>query len=180
MSSLASPFAFGALVAAEILLAAAVSEAQTQAPTQFHSIALSGASGLSLGSSGGGNSYATHTPVYVDVAWRTWHSTTPQWVTGFSLRAEVDGRTSVGVVPRFEFSRSVGRLTLRPGVAAAIFFAPYVLAGPEASVTFDLRLGSVVSLIGALSVDVFFLGNDVPARSVLFATNGALGVAIHL
>mgnify|MGYP006888960919 CR=1 FL=1 len=40
-------------------------------------------------------------------------------------------------MPRFEFSRSVGRLALRPGVAAVVFFAPYVLAGPEASVTFD-------------------------------------------
>lgn len=180
MSSLASPIAFGALVAAELLLVAGASHAQTSAPTQHHSIALTGASGLSLGSSGGGDSYMTHTPVYVDVAWRTWHSTTPQWVTGFSLRAEIDGRTSVGVVPRFEFSRTVGGLTLRPGVAAAIFFAPYVIAGPEASVTFDLRLGSVASLVGTLSVDVFFLGNDLPQRSVLFAANGALGVAIHL
>ncbi len=179
MTSLAPPNAVGALVAAAILLAATGSHAQTAEPMQHHSIALSGASGLSLGS-GGGNSYATHTPGYVDIAWRTWHSTAPQWVTGFSLRAEVDGRASVGVVPRFEFSRSVGRLTLRPGVAAVVFFAPFVLAGPEASVTFDLRLGSVVSLLGTLSVDLFFLGNDLPPRSVVVAANGALGVAIHL
>jgi hypothetical protein len=149
-------------------------------PMQHHAIALTGGSGLSLGSSGGGSSYATRTPGFIDIAWRTWHSTTPQWVTGFSLRAEVDGRTSVGVVPRFEFSRTVGRLTLRPGFAAVVFFAPFQLAGPEASLTVALRLGSVASLIGGLAVDLFFIGNDLPPRSTVFSVNGALGVAIHL
>lgn len=175
-----STAATGAFTAMVLLLMANPVQAQEQEPVQHHSIAMTAGSGVSIGSSGGGNSYVTHTPVFMDVAWRTWHSTTPQWVTGFSLRAEIDGRTSLGIVPRFEFSRSVGRLTLRPGIAAVVFVAPFQLGGPEASVTFDVSLGTVVSLIGAFALDMFILGNDLPPRSTIFSANGALGVAIHL
>ncbi len=173
-----------AFAAAALLSTSSVSAQPAQTPTlipaQMHSITLTGGSGLSMGSAGGNDAYVTHTPVFIDAAWRTWHNTMPQWVYGFSLRAEVDGRTSIGFVPRFEFSRTVGRVSLRPGIAGVIFFAPYELVGPEASLTVDVRLGSVVSLVGAMALDVFFLGSDVPPRSAIFAFNGALGVAIHL
>ncbi len=149
-------------------------------PQQMHSVTLGAGSGLSLGSAGGNATWGTHSPAFLDVRWRTWHSTEARFVYGLGLRAEVDGRTSIGVVPRFEFSRTVRRTTLRPGLGFVYFFAPFRLAGPEASLAVEFRLGSVVSLQWQLLLDVFFIGNDVPAQSAIFAANGVFGVTLHL
>jgi hypothetical protein len=164
---------------ASAMLYGAPARAEEPTGTQQHSIALSGSSGLTIGA-GGGNSYMTHTPAYVDVAWRTWSWTTPHLVTGFSLRSELDGRASVGIVPRFEFSRTVGRLTLRPGLAAVIYFAPYTFIGTEASMSFFVRVSPLVSVVASISIDGFFLGSDLPDRSAVVAVNGGLGVAFQL
>lgn len=165
-----------ALAAALAALAAAV-PAQGQAP--MDSVSATVGSGITL-ASGQATALTSRTPLFVDAAYRRWSSENPDLVWGASARVEVEGRTSLALVPRIELGTDLGPLTVRSGVAAPLVFAPFTLIGVEGSVTTRLALTPALGLTVSLLADAFFLGSDLPSGSVLVMFNGAVGVDLAL
>lgn len=149
------------------------------AQERVDSVALVAGSGISL-ATGQATSLANRTPLFVDVAYRGWNSEDPSFAWGASVRAEFEGRTSLALVPRAELSTTVGPLTVRPGVAAPLFFAPFTLLGVEGSLTARLALTEGLGIVAAFMADAFFLGGDLPDGSLLLMFNGTVGVDLVL
>ena len=164
---------------AAIVLAVAVLGlgVEAEAQTRHHSASIAAGSGVTLGTSQSGTAI-THSPLFLDIAYRTWSSEEPWLVVGASGRVEVDGRTSVGVVPRVELSYDAGPMLLRPGLGAPLFIAPFTMFGVEGSLTGQLTITESVAALATIAVDAFLFGSDVPSDSVVLMFNGAVGVAL--
>jgi hypothetical protein len=141
---------------------------------------LTAGSGLSVGT-GADAAVVRRTPLFVDAGAITWSSEEALVRAGGTVRVEVDGRVGVGVVPRIELGKRLGGpLSLRVGVAAPLFLAPYTMFGVEGVAGAVVHLGATLGISLTLFVDAFFLGDDLPQRSAVFMVNGALGVELYL
>ena len=140
-----------------------------------HSVAMAAGSGLSI-ATGQRGGVMQRTPILIDLAYRFWNSEDPRVVWGGSARVEVEGRASFAVVPRVEYTATLGALTLRPGLAAPLFIAPFTLIGVEGSVTARVALADNLGLLGVSMVTAYLRGSDLPDDSVLLMFNGMLGV----
>lgn len=155
----------------------AAAASHVDAQERVNSVAATAGSGISL-ATGQSSTVGARTPLFLDVAYRTWNTEDPRLVLGASARVEFEGRASLAVVPRAELQTEIGPLSIRPGIAAPLFFAPFTLLGVEGSLTSRLALGDTVGLVLMLMVDAFVLGTDLPAGSVLLMFNGSAGVDI--
>jgi hypothetical protein len=133
--------------------------------------------GISIGT-GDARAVSKRSPLFLDLGARTWNDESPDFSWGGSLRLEVEGRASVGIVPRAELPRSFGPVTVRAIVGAPIFFAPFTLLGAEAGATATWKLAPRVGLFAALLFDAYVLGSDLPEGGALIMCNGALGVEL--
>lgn len=115
----------------------------------------------------------------MDIHFRTWSSEDPSVALGGSVRVEVDGRSSVAIVPRAEYQLELGPVILRPGIGAPIFFAPFSMAGVEGTIGARLALTGPLGVVGTFAVDAFFFGSDVPDKSVVLMFNGTLGIDVQ-
>jgi hypothetical protein len=151
------------------------------ASAQAHRIAINATvgSGLSVGG-GDGNASLLRSPLFVDVAVRTWNDEDPTLAYGASVRLEVEGRASVAVVPKVELVRELGPLLMRPGLGLPVFFAPFTMAGLELSLDLGFPIGERVMVGGAIMVDAFVIGNDLPEGAAVLMFNGVLGVGVVL
>lgn len=150
------------------------------AQTRGMGVALAAGTGLELGNGGGNEALAARSPLFVDVAARTWTDEEPRWSWGGSLRVEVEGRASVAIVPRVDLERKLGPLTLRPSAGLPFFFAPFTMFGAEAGVTGRMPIGGKVGVLATLLADAFVIGSDVPRDSAVLMFNGLIGVELGL
>lgn len=133
--------------------------------------------GLSIGT-GDASAVSKRSPLFIDLGARTWNDESPEWAWGGSLRLEVEGRASVGIVPRAELPHAIGPVTLRAIVGAPLFFAPFTLLGVEAGATATWKLAPRLGLFAAILFDAYVLGSDLPEGGALIMCNGALGVEL--
>ena len=161
-----------------ILLALITCTETANAQTRHNSASVLIGSGLTVGT-GQSSAALAHSPIFLDIAYRTWSSEEPWLVVGASGRVEVDGRTSVGVVPRIELSYDKDWFLLRPGLGAPLFIAPFTMFGVEGSLTGQLVLADGFFASAMVAIDAFFLGSDVPKDSVVLMFNGAIGVGLE-
>lgn len=139
-------------------------------------VSLSAGSGLTLGTGGGQGVVVERTPIFLDAAVRAWTDEAPNPVIGGALRFEVDGRASLGIVPRIEWAQRLGALELRPFAGVPFFFAPFSLLGVEAGLGVRMRLGDSLGLVANFLVDAYVWGSDLPADSALVMLNGTVGI----
>ena len=134
-------------------------------------------SGIEFGS-GAKTSVIQQTPIFLDMGARTWSTERPQLVFGGSLRMEIQGRVSVGIVPRVEFARKVGFLSLSAGGGIPFFFAPFTMLGLEGIVTARMNFSDMdtFGIFASVFIDGFFWGSDIPAHSAVVMVNGVAGV----
>lgn len=149
------------------------------AQTRGTGLGIAAGSGVSLGG-GSARTVVLRSPFFLDLAARTWTDEQPEMMWGGSLRAEVEGRTSVAIVPRAELAKRFGPIVVRPGVGVPFFFAPFTMLGVEAGATAVLHLAHGFGALASLTVDAFFLGSDVPEGSAVLMFNGVLGVELAI
>jgi hypothetical protein len=136
-------------------------------------------SGLELGTGSHSSTVMRHTPVFIDLDIRTWTDPEGDFIFGGSLRTEVDGRASIGAVPRVEIRQRIRDIELRPGIGVPLFLAPFLMFGVEMGLNGRMDIGSGFGLVGAVTVGGFFLGNDVPKHSAVVMINGSIGIDIE-
>ncbi len=151
-------------------------EGQALAQTRESEIGLSAGSGLSLGGTGSADVASHRTPLFLDLSARTSVDEAPTLAWGGSLRLELEGRTSVGIVPRFEVERGLGPIALRPQFGIPFFFAPFTLLGVEAGLCARFPKSGALAVHGSLLVDAYPFGSDVPKGSALTMVNLLFGV----
>ncbi len=143
-----------------------------------------GGAGLAIGTGAaiGGESRSTlrRTPIFLDIDVRT-RSSAEELIYGAALRVEVEGRTSVAVVPRVQLSRNLGNAPTRVFIGVPFFFAPFSMLGAELGGAISIPLGkSDVSLVPSILVDVWFWGSDLPDDTVVVGLNATLGLELEL
>lgn len=116
-------------------------------------------------------------PIFVEVNLRTFSSEQTELLFGGSLRAEVTGGGAVGVVPRVELNPLSGPISIRPGLALALYFTPLTLIGPELSVATRWSLTRDLGLQAMGFLSLFVLGSDLPERSTLVQLGGSIGIS---
>ena len=163
-----------AALVAVVIVAASFAPERLAAQTRSYAVALSGGSGLSIGT-GAQSTVMARTPIFVDLAFRTLRSDEPTLVWGGSLRVEIDGRVGIGGVVRAELVHPLGPLSLRAGIGVPFFFAPYVLLGVEGSLGVRWPAATPIAVVASILLDAYFAGSDLPRNSALFMANGALG-----
>ncbi|MBI2896552.1 MAG: hypothetical protein HYY06_23540 [Deltaproteobacteria bacterium] len=150
------------------------------AQTRGMGVSLAAGTGLELGNGGGDEALTARSPLFIDVAARTWTDEEPRWSWGGSLRIEVEGRASVAIVPRVDLERQLGPVTLRPSAGLPLFFAPFTMFGLEAGVTGRLPIGGKLGVLATLQADAFVIGSDVPRDSAVLMFNGLIGVELGI
>ena len=161
------------LALAATLLVASSASAQERNIT----VSLSVGSGLSF-AGGSGQTTVANSPLHLDLAFRTWvsesgHDRDP--IVGAALRVEVQGRASLGIVPRAELAREFGKLQLRPFVGLPVFFAPFSLLGAEVGAALTFRLHGHTRMLMTVVADAYFWGSDLPDGTAIVSLNAAFG-----
>jgi len=149
---------------------------RVEAQRRAFAVSLSGGSGLTFGTGGSQDVVMQRTPIFLDAAVRAWTDEAPNPVIGGALRVEVDGRASVGIVPRVEWDQRLGSLELRPFAGVPFFFAPFSLLGIELGVGAAFPLGDSLRLVANFMVDAYVWGSDLPADSAVIMLNGTIGI----
>jgi hypothetical protein len=165
--------------AALLTVLMSLSAAPALAQTRGTGLGLAAGTGVELGG-GSGEAVILRSPFFLDLAARTWTDEQPDMMWGGSLRAEIEGRTSVAIVPRAELSRRVGPIAVRPSVGVPFFFAPFTMLGLEAGLTAVLDLGHGLGALATFTAAAFFLGSDVPEGSAVLMFNGVLGAELTI
>lgn len=157
-----------------------------EAQRRMTTLSANAGSGLSIGSGQattvGGQSMVSlrRTPVFVEVEGRTWSTSNPDPVIGAALRVEIDGRTSLAVVPRVQLQRTLSKLEVRVFLGAPFFFAPFSMLGAELGGGISISLGKHFALGVNAMIDAFFWGSDLPDDTVLIGINGMAGLEMRL
>ncbi len=159
-------------------IAALPSAASAQTP--FLSTQVGVGSGITWGNGPADQTVSRRSPMFVDASLRTWSDEAPTLRWGASLRLEIEGRTSLGVVPRVEIAKKLGDLTITPGVGVPLFFAPFSMLGVEVSTGVLLPLSDTFGISGTAMFDGYFFGSDVPENSAVIMFNLMLGATLVL
>ena len=151
------------------------SNAEAQRPV------LEGAASTGTGASfgrGDGATVVLMTPMYVDIDVIYFNDEHPklEYVIGFE--AELQGRVSAGIVPQLRFTTAQRPIMIYGLIGVPLVFAPFVLFGIEAGAGLLWRINETVGIFAEVTVDLFFLGNDIPDKSMLTKLDGNLGVRI--
>lgn len=154
--------------------------ARTSAQTPFMSTQLAFGSGITWGNGPADQTVSRRSPMFVDAAMRTWSSEEPSLMLGGSLRMEIEGRTSIGVVPRVEILKKLGSITLLPGAGIPLFFSPFSMIGVEVSTAMLMPLSDAFSLSAAATFDGYFFGSDVPDKSAVIMFNLMIGASLAI
>jgi len=160
-------------------LACAAAAAPAQAQSFGAAAFVSAGNGVEIGS-GDGQTIVQRSRLFIDIGARTWTDELREVTWGGSVRVEVEGRASVAFVPRAELEQHLGPLAIRPGAGVPMFIAPFTMVGVEGSLMGVLSLGRTLGVFGAVLIDAFFLGTDVPNDSAVLMFNGAIGVELAL
>ncbi|MEM6960122.1 MAG: hypothetical protein AAF550_00090 [Myxococcota bacterium] len=137
-------------------------------------------SGISM-ASGQEDVVTRRTPIFLDAGVRTFVDTRPELAYAGAVRVEVDGRASVGVVARVEYSVPLTRtLTFRPQGGLNLFLAPFSMFGPELGFALRLALDPKAALVARGLIDGYLWGSDVPDDTALVMINGTLGLELLL
>lgn len=169
-----------ACVVAALLWAALSWSSSVRAQTPFLSTGLELGTGMTWGNGQADSTVSRRSPLFIDASLRTWSDESPTLYWGGSVRMEIEGRTSIAVVPRVELAKKLGSLTLIPGVGAALFFAPFSMVGVEVGTALQLPLSDTFSLGGHVFLDGFFFGSDVPEDSAVIMLNLMFGAVLAL
>lgn len=153
-----------------------------EAQTRNISVSLLAGSGLSFGT-GSGQSVLRHSPTHLDLAFRTWvsegkHLRNP--IVGAALRIEVQGRASVGIVPRAELLQSLGSVEIRPFIGVPFFFAPFSLLGAEVGAALAFQLHGQTNVLLTVVVDAYFWGSDLPDGQAIVSLNAGIGFELGM
>lgn len=169
-----------ACAASALLCVALTWSTSASAQVPFLSTGLQVGSGITWGNGQADSTVSRRSPLFVDASLRTWSDESPTLYWGGSLRMEIEGRTSIAVVPRVELAKKLGSLTLIPGVGAALYFAPFSMVGVEVGTAIQLPLSDTFSLGGHVFLDGFFFGSDVPDDSAVIMLNLMFGAVLAL
>lgn len=150
------------------------------AQVRYNQAAITVGSGLQIGNGGGSETISKRSPLFLDFAYRTWIDEDEYVLYGGSIRMELESQASVAGVPRVELRHRVGDFELRPGFALPFYFAPFYMFGAEVSLTVRFALTKAFGILGGLTADAFFLGNEIPDDSVVLMLNGGLGVDLEI
>lgn len=164
------------LTALSMMLFAAPAMAQERIIDPF----LWGGSGMSFGAGASVGAARARSPLFVEAGVRTWNSEGTEPIWGGSIRMEIEGRASVALVPRIELEKDFGFLQIRGAAALPMFVAPFTMFGPELGLITGVKIATGFHVLVSLMADAFFLGSDVPDKSVVLMFNGALGVSLEL
>jgi len=153
---------------------------EVDAQERHYTVGIYGNSGVSMGP-GQDGPVILQSPIAGEVGVRTWTDLDPEIVTYMGLRLEVADATAVGLIPRIEYNRAAGAtwFYVRPFAGLPFFFSPFSLAGLEAGLSLDFRMGDF-SIVLSMMADVYFWGSDLPKDSTLFMFNGSLGFELEL
>ncbi len=139
--------------------------------------AASTGSGASFGK-GDGQTVVMMSPVFVDADVIYYNDEVPKLEYVFGFQAELQGRVSAGIVPQF-------RLTTGPNIfmgygilGLPLIVAPFVLFGTEVGGGFLWRFHHRVGVFAELTLDLFFLGNDLPDKGILVQLDLSLGLRV--
>ncbi|MFT5354614.1 MAG: hypothetical protein ACI9KE_001821 [Polyangiales bacterium] len=173
-----SRLALGFVLGLGLLCASSSAEAQTR----NISVSLLAGSGVSFGT-GSGQSILRHSPTHLDLAFRTWvsegkHLRNP--IVGAALRIEVEGRASVGIVPRAELMQTLGSVQIRPFVGVPFFFAPFSLLGAEVGAALTFQLHGQTNVLVTVVVDAYFWGSDLPDGQAIVSLNVGIGFELGM
>lgn len=166
------------LMAAAFVAPPSAAEAQTR----NISVSLLAGSGLSFGT-GGGQSVLRHSPTHLDLAFRTWvsegkHLRNP--IVGAVLRIEVEGRASIGIVPRAELIGDLGGIEIRPFIGVPFFFAPFSLLGAEVGAALTFQLHGRTNVLITIVADAYFWGSDLPDGQAIVSLNAGVGFELGM
>jgi hypothetical protein len=139
--------------------------------------AASAGTGASFGP-GNGATVVLMTPMYVDIDVIYFNDERPklEYVVGFT--AELQGRVSAGIVPQLRFTTGQRPILVYGLIGVPLVFAPFVLFGVETGAGLLWRINETVGIFAEVTIDLFFLGNDIPEDSMLTKLDGNLGVRI--
>lgn len=129
---------------------------------------------------GRGGSAVVGAPLFLDLNGRVYPSVEADYAVGGSLRAELTGAGSIGIVPRVELRYSLGEAELRPGLGAALHIIPMALVGPEVSLGLRIPLGYDFALQALAFVDAFVAGDNLPRKTTLVLLGLSFGVELRL
>lgn len=160
------------------LPAAALLAATATTPARAQELAIAGVADVATGVEGGGRGYAAgvrRARTLLRAGAEAWVNESPKDRLAATLLLEIEPHTAAGVDLRYVRLLSP-RFTLQLGGVS--MFVPTTLVGATVAADYRLPLKPTVALTATPSVQVFFLGNDLPNDTVLW--QGLLHVGVHV
>jgi hypothetical protein len=161
------------------LSAAALLAAATAAtPARAQELGLAGVADVATGLAGGGRGHAAgvrRARTLIRAGAEAWVNESPKDRLGAMLLLELEPHTAAGVDLRY-VRLLTDRFTLQLGGVA--MFVPSTLVGATVAADYRLPIKPTVALTATPSIQVFFLGNDLPSDTVLW--QGLLHVGVHV
>ncbi len=139
--------------------------------------AASSGSGSSFGK-GDGQTVVMMSPVFINADVIYYNSEMPklEYVIGF--QAELQGRVSAGIVPQFRLTTGPNKYMGYGIVGLPLIVAPFVLFGTKVGGGFLFRFHHRVGAFAELSLDLFFIGNDLPDKGILVQLDANIGLRV--
>jgi hypothetical protein len=157
-----------------LLVVPRTSEAQRP---QIQASAL-GATGVSVGM-GSGNSIVRRSATAVAVQVTGSNSERPALRYGGTLRGEVEGKVTFGIVPQIAYIPSFGRFSAGIIGGIPLVIAPKSLYGVEVGGHFGFSITDWVAVVAQAYLSFYPLGNDLPDDSFLLMVQFYAGFEFH-
>lgn len=134
--------------------------------------------GVSLGTGGDGTA-ARRSATFVDLRVMGANSEMDWLRYGVSIRSELEGKVTIGVVPQLSIVTSWRQLLFGVTGGVPLIVMPKSLYGIEAGGHVGYQVLSWLAVTGLFYVSVFPLGNDLPEGSVLVMMQCHVGAEIR-
>lgn len=167
-------FIIGTLFLLSLFSVPTVAEAQRP---QIQAAAF-GVTGVSLGM-GAGTTVAKRSATAVAVQ-VSGSNSERSWIRyGATLRSELEGKVTFGIIPQITLLRSWDAMSLGVIAGVPIIFAPRSLYGIEAGGSFSYRFVEWAAAVAQVLLSFYPLGNDLPDESFLLMVQVNVGIEFH-
>lgn len=144
---------------------------------QIQASALAG-TGVSMGM-GAGTSIARRSATTVAASITASNSERPFFRYGLTLRGEVEGKVTFGIVPQITVLKTLDRFALGGTLGLPMIVAPRTLYGVEAGGYFSFSVLEWMSVVAQLFVSFYPFGKDLPEDSLLSMVQFYAGLEFH-
>lgn len=137
-----------------------------------------GATGVSMGM-GSGTTVLTRSATAIAIQVMAGNSERPALRYGGTLRGEVEGKVTFGIVPQIAYIPSFGRFSAGIIGGIPLIIAPKSLYGVEVGGHFGFSITDWMAVVAQLYLTFYPLGNDLPEDSFLLMVQFYAGIAFN-